>query len=208
MRKLALFIVLLPSLLWAEGVQPEVLLSGKQGGEFVSSIRVAVHAPYEAVEEVLHKFYRQYRDNLDGLFDWALKDLNLKGERDDMISVNLKRHMPDDEAGVVQGVMDLYVKILGQDFPDTEFETTIRLETGEAQSVIRYEMLRCDRVIDHVTASLSAEKTEDGQALLTFDTAFRARNPYNLMSKKQYRENIGWRFVKFLSNLRDEAEAL
>lgn len=201
-----LFLFFIPVYGSAQQKEPEVTLSDKEGGRFVSNLKVEVKAPYKQTQSVLNKFAEQYCGDLDGLFRWALSDLKLKGEKDDMISINLKSHTCMPGQAKMEGLMDMYVSILRKDFRDCTFETTIDLKEEAGKTLIAYEMPRCDNVIEHVNARLTALCTGENSSELTFEVAFKAQNPYNLMSKKQYRENIEWRFVKFLSNLRDEAE--
>lgn len=201
------FWVMLPALLFAGTLPPEVLQSDKDGGDFVSSIKVQVNASYEQAENVLERFVTQYKECLDSLFDWALTGLDLQGEDNRLIMVNLKSHHFNPETGLVAGEMDLCVPILRQKFPDTRFVTRIDLHSEQAgHSTVSYAMTRCEKIIEHVDASLEAMLTADGKTELHFNARFKTTMPYNLMSKKQYRENVEWRFVQFVSNLRDAAE--
>ena len=124
MKKLVCLFLLLPLLARAGGQTPEVTESDKKGSEFVSNIRVTLNATYEQACLTLDKFVRQYKYSLDSLFHWALRGMKLKGEKDDMISINLKTHTCAEGSDHVDGVMDLYVSILRQDFHDTTYDVS------------------------------------------------------------------------------------
>lgn len=207
MKKLVCLFLLLPLLARAGGQTPEVTESDKKGSEFVSNIQVTLNATYEQACLTLDKFVRQYKYSLDSLFQWALRGMKLKGEKDDMISINLKTHTCAEGSDHVDGVMDLYVSILRQDFHDTTYDVTLtREEESDGTLAVYYDLSRCDKVIDHARARLAVTRNSDNTSCLTLDSRFKATLPYNLMSKKQYRDNIEWRLVQLVSNLRDEAE--
>ncbi len=200
-------VMTVPLWLSASGPEPEVTLSEKKGSEFVSSIKVKVNAPFSEACLVLEKFFRQYKYQLDSLFDWALGDLKLRGEKDDMISIALKSHDCADGGARVNGVMDLYINALNKNFPATTYETDLTFERkGSDHAVVYYHLLRCDNVIDYVHANLTVARAEGNSSELTLNVRFKATLPYNLMSRKQYRDNIEWRLVRLTSNMRDEAE--
>ena len=200
-----LWLLTLPAL--ARESSPEVLHSDKEKGEFVSNIRVMVNAPYEQTDLVLDKFVRQYKYSLDSLFDWALVGMNLQGEKDDMINIGLKSHTCAPGSDQVDGVMDLYVTILQLNFSGTTYDVTIfKKQEADGTAAVYYDMPRCDKVIDHANARLAMARADEHTSMLTLDVHFKATQPYNLMSRKQYRDNIEWRLVQLMDNLRKEAE--
>ena len=201
-----LWLLTLPAL--ARESSPEVLHSDKEKGEFVSNIQVMVNAPYEQTDLVLDKFVRQYKYSLDSLFSWAFTGMNLQGEQNNMIRINLKSHACDPGSDQVDGVMDLYVTILRQDFSDCTYDVAIgKQQADDGTSAVYYDLSRCDKVIDHANAQLTLARADNDTSTLTLDVHFQATLPYNLMSRKQYRDNVEWRLVRLVSNLRDEAEA-
>ena len=91
MKKLVCLFLLLPLLARAGGQTPEVTESDKKGSEFVSNIRVTLNATYEQACLTLDKFVRQYKYNLDSLFEWALRGMKLKGEKGTSVKLGVYR---------------------------------------------------------------------------------------------------------------------
>lgn len=207
MRGLILsFLFCLSATAFSQKSEPVFVVSDYKKGDFITTVKITVNASHDKTNEVLNKFISQYHNDLDALFGWALKDLKLKGEEDKFIMFNLRSHTYDKSKNQIKGAMDIHVGPLNQDFASTTYETTLTKKESGSNTTIVYEILRCDNVIEHVDASFKVLQKADNIAEIVFDVAFTPKRPYHLMTKKQYRENIEWRFGKFLSNIRDEAE--
>ncbi|MDL2239307.1 hypothetical protein LJC73_03820 [Bacteroidales bacterium OttesenSCG-928-L14] len=190
----------------AQKQDAKILLSDYTKGKFITSVSIEINAPYEKVDGTLDKFISQYNNHLDELFIWAIKDLKLQGEKDDFIMFNIKSHTYDENTNRVGGNMDINVTFMKRNFPATRYETSLSKFSSENKTEIVYEMHYCENVIDKANAKIVITPTTVNSTLLTFDVNLGLSSPYHLMTKKQYRTNIEWRFAKLLSNIRDESE--
>ncbi|NDV45562.1 hypothetical protein D0T49_00650 [Paludibacter sp. 221] len=189
----------------AQQSEPDISSEYKKG-EFITTIKIASNASWQNVQKIADLFVYQYNTNLEGLFGWALKGLKLRGEQDDFITFNLKSHNYNETQNKVDGVMDIGIKLLKKDFTNTGYETTVSKHQEGNRITIRYEMLRCDNVINHVDAKFDIAKRTDNTIECIFTANVRLEKPYSLMTKKQYRENIEWRFARLLSNITSKME--
>lgn len=207
MKRYISFVILVFVAAFVVAQEKTTATSKYEKGEFISRITVAVNASDEKIHDVLNNFVYQYNNDLPQLFDWALKGLKLQGEEDDFIMFNLRSHSYNQSDKHVDGVMDINVVFLKRDYPDIPYRTILQKKNDTGSDIkMDYEMLECEKVIQHVDAGFEIVRLTDTQAKITFDVKVKLQRPFNLMTMKQYRENIEWRFAKFLSNLRDEAE--
>lgn len=171
-------------------------------GEFITVVKMPVKASVEEVNKAIGKFTDEYNHNLNGLFGWALKGLELKGEKNDFLMFNLKSHSFNSTEKTVNGVMDINVAFISKDHRDIHYKTKLVKE----KSGLSYEMMECEKVIDHVNASLSINRLDDNSSECNFEVHIKLQKPYSMMTMKQYRANLEWRFVKFMQNICAEAE--
>ena len=178
-----------------------------KGGEFVTTVNLPVYASDEKIHFVLDKFISEYNDDLAGLFKWALTGLKIHGEPDDFIMFDLKSHIFDKQSKVIDGIMDINVAFLQRDYADVAYKTTLKKEKRSDYDIfVQYEMLECEKVISHVDAEFRINRIDESYVECIFFVKVKLQRPFNLMTKKQYRENIEWRFAKFMENIKREAE--
>ncbi|MDR0371177.1 MAG: hypothetical protein LBH80_04915 [Prevotellaceae bacterium] len=181
--------------------------SSKTKGLFRTTVSLDIKSSNEKALTVIDKFIDQYNHNIPPLFGWALTGIKLQGEKDSFIEFNIKSHDYNKTNNTVNGVMAINVGMLGKHFENINYKTQLRKEVKPDNSVIlRYEMLECEEVISKVVAELNVVQKTADTVQLTFAVDVKLSMPYNLMTFKQYRENLEWRFVKFLQNIRKELE--
>lgn len=210
MKKLIIFLFFFPviSSVLLAGDNAPVVMSDFKKGEFITTVQVPVNASSEKIHEVMDAFISEYRYDLNKLFGWALVGLKLRGEKDDFIMFNLKSHIYDNASKQINGKMDIDVPFLRKNHSDITYTTSLgkKENTDDKQLYIQYEMIRCEKVISHVDAYFDIRQTEKASADCFFHVKIKLDRPYSLMSMKQYKENLEWRFAKFIANIKEEAE--
>lgn len=187
--------------------QDATVSSNYKKGEFLSTASIVIDAPEKVVHGVIDDFVNQYNNDLDKLFTWALKGLKLQGEADDYIVFNIKSHKYDKAENIVEGVMDMNILLLKRNFENVKYKTTtIQKLNTENEYVLEYQMTECEEVMEYVDAVIHATRIDDNKTKCSFDVKVRLEFPYKLMTMKQFEASLEWRFTRFLSNLRDEAE--
>jgi hypothetical protein len=181
--------------------------SSKSKGLFRTAVSLDIKSSHEKVLAVIDKFIDQYNYNIPPLFGWALTGIKLQGEKDNFIEFDIKSHNYNKANNTVNGLMGINVNLLGKNFENINYKTRLKKEVKPDNNVIlRYEMFECEEVINKVVAKLDVVQKTADTVQLTFDVDVKLSMPYNLMTVKQYRENLEWRFVKFLQNIRQELE--
>lgn len=205
MKKVLFFLFLLTTVVGLAAQEQSVSTNYKKG-EFITTVTMPINASQKRMNEVMNMFISQYNTDLNALFSWALPGLKLRGEKDDFIMFNIKSHTYNKAANLVNGVMDIDVAFLGNDFKDVSYETRL-VKKAQTQFVeIDYEMIQCEKVINHVDAVFKITPEGENKSLCAFEARVNLDMPYRLMTVKQYKDNIEWRFAKFIANIKREAE--
>ena len=112
--KKALFLLTVFSMLscWCvlSAQSPEVSIhTYYEKGVFYTQCKVPINASEKVLTSVLDDFVNQYKNDLDKLFAWGLKGLKLQGEKDALISYNLKPGSYNEDTGIIIVKMDAIV---------------------------------------------------------------------------------------------------
>ena len=78
-------------------------------GEFITSCTVSVNAGDSVGYLVTKEFDNQMRYNLDALFPWALKGLNLRKEKNELLEFYFKSTKFNKETGIIRGIGDVII---------------------------------------------------------------------------------------------------
>ncbi|MEI7505058.1 MAG: hypothetical protein WCJ61_17425 [Paludibacter sp.] len=78
-------------------------------GEFITYCQVWVKASDSISNATANDFDYQMRYDLDGLFGWALKGLNLRKEKKDLMLFYFKSTKFNKETGVIRGIGDVII---------------------------------------------------------------------------------------------------
>lgn len=181
--------------------------SGKSKGSFKTTVSLDIDTTQEEALAIVDKFIDQYNNNITPLFGWALTGIKLQGEKDDFIEFNIKSHSYNESNKTVEGLMKINLSFLGKNFENIKYKTRLKKEIKPDNSVIlHYEMPECEEVINHVSAKLTIKQKNTNKLSVNFAVDLKLKMPYNLMTAAQYKDNLEWRFVRFLQNIKKEAE--
>lgn len=174
-------------------------------GVFVSKCSVKIEASDEAIRSTIKDFIDQYHNDLDALYKWAFVGVKLRGEQDDFIMFNIKSHQPQN--GIVHSLMDINISFIRKKYADVSYRVELKKINDTPDRIdVSYKLTQCDEVIRETDALFSIVKQgNDIYSVVEADVKL-TRFYDRFMTLKQYRENIEWRFQRFLENLRDEAE--
>jgi hypothetical protein len=176
-------------------------------GIFTTVVTTPIKASGSSVQTVMYEFMDQYNNNLAALFKWATKSLKLQGEPDDFIIFNIKSHHYDKVANSVKGLMDIDVPFIGKSNKNISYTTRWIRQNDDLQHFKwQYAMPECDKVIDNASADFDIVQKNEDEFLCTFEVKIKLEFPYKMMNMKQYRENLEWRFVKIIANIKEEME--
>ncbi|NDV45563.1 hypothetical protein D0T49_00655 [Paludibacter sp. 221] len=178
-----------------------------EDGRFTTECKVWIDASEEVTNSLMDDFIIQFRSNLDSLFTWALKDMNLRGEGDEFIIYYLKSSEYNPETEIIRGKMDVIVpKILT--VPDITIEGKMyKKELTDEQVVVQYDILTATGFIREADATFKIVRENANSAWCTLDLRVKFGWFFNIfITKKIYKKNLEWRFEQLARNLKDEAQ--
>jgi hypothetical protein len=174
-------------------------------GVFTVKVEQRVNVSEEKMNAIIDKLINQYKNNLPLLDSWAIKGLKLRGEKDNFIIFNIKSHKPDGQN--IDGVMDIKIVPLSKNYQNVTYDVDLfKTKKSDYDYNIHYSLTNCTEVISSAKAEINIKFSDSENAVVTLVANVQLTRSYNmLMSKKQFEENLSWRFEKFVTNLIAEA---
>lgn len=188
-------------------IPEDVVQTYYRNGQFVTECKVWVDASEEVTTSVMDDFMIQFRSDLDQLFTWGLKDLNLQGEGDELIVYNLKSSQYDPDTEIIVGKMDVIVpKVLT--ISDITIEGKMyKKDSSENQVVVQYDILTATGFIKEADATFKIIRENEQGAWCTLDLRVKFGWFFNIfVTQKIYKKNLEWRFRQLATNLRNESQ--
>ena len=178
-----------------------------QNGEFVTHCQVYVYASDSISNAVLNDFDYQMRYKLDALFGWALKGMNLRKEKDELMIFYFKSTSFNKEANVIECVGDIIVPGYITS-PDIIIESRISSQKfSNGKSSFYIDLLNSNRFIKKMSSNFSVIPKKDKGVWFTLDTHVRFNWFFNIfITQKRFKSIMEWRLKRFVHNIKDEAE--
>lgn len=178
-----------------------------QNGEFVTHCQVYVSASDSISNAVLNDFDYQMRYKLDALFGWALKGMNLRKEKDELMIFYFKSTSYNKETNVIKCVGDIIVPGYITS-PDINIESRISSQKfSNGKSSFYIDLLNSNRFIKKMSSNFSVIPKKDKGVWFTLDTQVRFNWFFNIfITQKRFKSIMEWRLKRFVHNIKDEAE--
>jgi len=175
-------------------------------GEFNTFCKVWVKAPENVAKSVVTDFVYQTKYNLDELFTWALKDMKLKSEKNDLLEFDFKKSIYNEKTGLVRGVGDVVVPYIVT-FPDIKVDSRLNyVDLRDGRSRVIIEVLYSDAFFKKSIGYFYLIPSENG-CWMTLETKVKFGWFFDIfITLNKYTEIMEWRFEKLIRNLKDEAE--
>jgi hypothetical protein len=184
----------------------DLIRTSYKGGVFTTECKVWIDASEVVTNRLIDDFIMQMRSNLDSLFTWALKNMNLRGENDEFIIYYLKTTEYDPSTEIIHGKLDVIVpKILT--INDIAIDGKIyKKEVSDKKVVVQYNVLRATGFVKNADAVLQIVHENEHTAYCTLEVHVRFGWFFNIfITRNLYKKNLEWRFVQLSANLKEEA---
>jgi len=176
-------------------------------GEYVTSCQVWVNASDSISDTVTHDFDFQMRYKLDALFGWALKGMNLRKEKNELMEFYFKSTSYNKKTNVIRGVGDVVVPGLIT-VPNIIVESRLTSkEYTNGKKTVYIDLLSSNGFLKKMYCSFSVIPKNDKEVIYTLESHVRFGWFFNIfLTKKRFNNIMEWRLKRFVHNLRDEAE--
>ena len=175
-------------------------------GEFITFCQVKVDSPDSICRTVTGDFNHQMRYDLNGLFGWALKGLNLRKEKNELMVFYFKSTTYNKETQVIRGIGDVIVPGIIT-FPNIIIDSklTDRKYTN-GKSTVDIDLLYSDGFLKKMYGTFTVMPQKRNASVFTLETHIRFGWFFNIfITQKRFRQIMEWRLKRFVHNLRDEA---
>jgi len=176
-------------------------------GEFITYSQVWVDASDSISNKVSNDFVYQMHYNLDALFGWALKGMNLRKEKNELMIFYFKSTAYNKDTHIIRGIGDVIVPGVIT-FPNIIIDSKLtekKYTTGK--STINIDLLYSDGFLKKMFGRFTIIPKRNDASLFTLETHIRFGWFFNIfITQKRFKKIMEWRLKKFVHNLRDEAE--
>jgi hypothetical protein len=176
-------------------------------GEFITYSQVWVNASDSISNRVSNDFVYQMHYNLDELFGWALKGMNLRKEKNELMIFYFKSTSYNKESHIIRGIGDVIVPGIIT-FPNIIIDSRLserKFTTGK--STINIDLLYSDGFLKKMFGRFTIIPKRNNASLFTLETHIRFGWFFNIfITQTRFKKIMEWRLKKFVHNLRDEAE--
>lgn len=178
-----------------------------KNGEFITYTQVWVTASDSISNEVTNDFNYQMHYNLDALFGWALKGMNLRKEKNELMVFYFKSTKYNKETNVIRGVGDVIVPGIIT-FPNIIIDSKLtdrRIKNGKR--IVNLDLLYSDGFLKKMNGTFTVIPKRSKASLFTLETHIRFGWFFNIfITQHRFRQIMEWRLKKLVHNLKAEAE--
>jgi len=176
-------------------------------GEFITYCQVKVDSSDSINHTITNDFNYQMRYNLDALFGWALKGMNLRKERNELMIFYFKSTKYDKETNTIRGIGDVIVPGIIT-FPNIIVDSRLTdKKQANGEKTINIDLLYSDGFLKKMFGTFAVIPKKNNTALYTLNTHIRFGWFFNIfITQNRFKKIMEWRLKKFVHNLRDEAE--
>lgn len=177
-----------------------------KNGVFTTYSQVWVNASDSICDAVTRDYDYQMRYNAEALFSWALKGMNLRKEKNEMMMFYFKSTSFNKEKSILRSVGDVIVPGVIT-VPDVFVDCKLFSKpTTAGKNSVYLNLLKSNGFIDEMNNTFSIVSTRKGNWFI-LETHVKFSWFFNIfITQKRYKSIIEWRLNKFMHNLRDEAE--
>lgn len=178
-----------------------------KNSEFVTYCQVLVNASDSISYDVTSDFENQMRYNLDGLFTWALKGMNLRKEKNELMVFYFKSTTYNKETNIIRGVGDVIVPGIIT-FPNIKVDSRLseRRYTNK-KTAVNIDLLYSDGFLKKMVGTFTAIPRKNKTTLYTLETHIRFGWFFNIfITQNRFKSIMEWRLKRFIHNLKNEAE--
>jgi len=206
-KRSILFISVLLLFVNATAVPADSTMTVYKNGEFITYSQVLVNASDSISNTVTKDFDYQMHYNLDALFGWALKGLNLRKEKNELMVFYFKSTSYNKETHVIRGIGDVIVPGIIT-FPNIIVDSRLtEKKYTNGKNSMNINLLYSDGFLKNMNGTFSVIPKRNNTSLFTLETHIRFGWFFNIfITRNRFKTILEWRLKRFVHNIKDEAE--
>ena len=202
-----LFLIFLPFVFTSKASSIDSISTIYKNGEFITYSQVWVDASDSISNGVANDFVYQMHYNLDGLFGWALKGMNLRKEKNELMVFYFKSTKYNKDTHTIRGIGDVIVPGIIT-FPNIIIDSKLtEKKYTNGKSTVNIDLLYSDGFLKKMYGIFTIIPKRNNTSLFTLETHIRFGWFFNIfITQHRFKQIMEWRLKKLVHNLRDEAE--
>jgi len=178
-----------------------------RNGEFITYCQVWVKASDTVSNSVVNDFDYQMKYDLDKLFDWALKGLNLRKENNNLMVFYFKSTAFNKETGVLRGTGDVIITDMIT-YPNIIVDSKLsNKKFTNGKSEFKIDLLYSSGFMKKMVATFTVIPKKEVGTWYTFENHVKFGWFFDIfITQKRFNSIMRWRLQHFVYNLKNEAE--
>ena len=179
-----------------------------KNGQFTTYSQVLVNASDTICAQVTRDYDYQTRYNLDALFSWALKGLNMRKEKNEIMMFYFKSTSFNKETNILRGVGDVIVPGIVT-FPNIYVDCKLTSKpTEKGRTGVNLDLKNSNGFIRNMNNSFTMITLPNNKGnWFILETNVKFGWFFNIfLTQKRFKAIMEWRLKRFIHNLKDEAE--
>jgi len=208
MKKRYILFIFLLSIVFPTVASPvDSISTVYKNGEYITYCQVKVHSSDSISHKVANDFDYQMRYDLNALFGWALKGLNLRKEKNELMVFYFKSTAYNKDTHILRGIGDVIVPGITA-FPNIIVDSRLTdTKYPNGKKTINIDLLYSDGFLKKMFGTLTVVPKKNDSPEFTLETHIRFGWFFNIfITQNRFKKIMEWRLKRFVHNLRDEAE--
>jgi hypothetical protein len=176
-------------------------------GKFITYYKVQVNASDSICLAVSRDFVQGMCFQLDKLFGWALKDMNLRKEHKELMMFYFKSTSYNAQNHILRGIGDVIVPGIIT-IPDIYVDSRLTvLQRAHGVGMINLNLVSASGFIKKMDTGFRVIPNTHHEAWLVLESHIRFGWFFDMfITENRFKGIMEWRLKRFVNNLKDEAE--
>lgn len=174
-------------------------------GVFNTQYLTKARVSSEIVNFVTDNLVSDFHNSSSELFNWALKDLGLQNEGNELIII-LKSSFHDVKTNITHGIFDIEVPYI-KTFKDVKVNAIVSKSTNNGVVKVNAHIIYSSLLLDYCLATLYVIPQKNKELYFYTDVKIKFGWFFNIfITKRRYQNIVEWRVKKFTQNMKEECE--
>jgi len=205
MKKIGIFLLLaVLSIVGLFAAANDSISTVYKDGVFISQYRCKVNVSEKVIDEVTNDLVSDFHSSSSNLFNWALKDLGLQNEGNELIII-LKSSNHDVKTGITHGLFDIEVPYF-KTFSDIKVDAIVsKTKNSNGVTKVSANIIYSSLLLKNGLAILYAIPQKNNELIFFTNVTIRFGWFFNIfITKRRYKSIVEWRIKQFTENMRLE----
>jgi len=178
-----------------------------KNGEFITYCQLSDNVSDSISNEMINKFVYQMCYDLDGLFSWGLKGMNLARNKDELLRFDFKTTKFDKKTSILRGIGDIIVPRITT-FPNIYIDCRVtQKKYSNRCRDVRLDLITANPFIKKMSGVYTfSPKGRNKTGNYILETHIQFNWFFDIfITQYRYKKIIEWRIRKIVQNMKEES---